>query len=171
MIGTTSRKLWPQPCPEATTCRKLCRSSRVPIKSSADQVGCRSSHTATGLHPAGEIGNTGVVKYAAAFAEYAGAPDRDPADGRTRDRVAQLLLEQGSATTSELSEALGLSCAAIRRHLDAMLADGLVEARERPVRGRRGRGRPAKTFTLTATARESFPHTYDDLATNALRCI
>jgi predicted ArsR family transcriptional regulator len=123
------------------------------------------------LHLAGEIRNTGVVKYAAAFAEYAGAPDRDPADGRTRDRVARLLLEHGSATTSELSEALGLSCAAIRRHLDAMLADGLVEARERPVRGRRGRGRPAKTFTLTATARESFPHTYDDLATNALRWI
>jgi predicted ArsR family transcriptional regulator len=111
------------------------------------------------------------VKYAAALAEQAGPPDRDPADGRTRDRVAQLLLQHGSATTSELSAALGLSCAAIRRHLDAMLADGLVDARERPVRAPRGRGRPAKVFSLTATARDALPHTYDDIATAALRWI
>jgi predicted ArsR family transcriptional regulator len=111
------------------------------------------------------------VKYAASLAERAGPRDRDPVDGRTRDRVAQLLLQRGSATTSELSGALGFSSAAIRRHLDAMLADGLVEARQRPVRGPRGRGRPARVFSLTATARESFPHTYDDIATAALRWI
>ena len=111
------------------------------------------------------------MKNAAVLTEPAGTPDRDPADGRTRDRVAQLLLQHGSATTSELSEELGLSCPAIRRHLDAMLAEGLVEARERPVRGPRGRGRPAKVFTLTAAARDAFPHTYDDLATEALRWI
>jgi predicted ArsR family transcriptional regulator len=105
------------------------------------------------------------------LAERAGSRDREPADGRTRDRVAQLLLQRGSATATELSDALGLSCAAIRRHLDAMLADGMVEARERPVRGPRGRGRPAKVFSLTATARESFPHTYNDIATAALRWI
>src|SRR5262249_23095462 len=124
-----------------------------------------------GLRVGDGISNTGGVKYAARLADRAGAPNRDPVDGRTRDRVAQLLLQHGSATASELSEALGLSCAAIRRHLDAMLADGLVEARERPVRGRRGRGRPAKLFSLTTTARESFPHMYDDLATAALRWI
>jgi predicted ArsR family transcriptional regulator len=111
------------------------------------------------------------VKNTAVLAERAGPVERDPVDGRTRDRVAQLLLQYGSATTSDLSDALGLSCAAIRRHLDAMLADGLVEARERPVRGPRGRGRPAKVFSLTENARESFPHTYDDLATAALRWI
>jgi predicted ArsR family transcriptional regulator len=111
------------------------------------------------------------VKNAAVLAERAGPVERDPVDGRTRDRVAQLLLQYGSAATSELSDALGLSCAAIRRHLDAMLAEGLVEARERRVRGPRGRGRPAKVFSLTESARESFPHTYDDLAAAALRWI
>jgi predicted ArsR family transcriptional regulator len=111
------------------------------------------------------------VKNVAVLAERAGSLDRDPGDGRTRDRVAQLLLQYGSASTSELSDTLGLSCAAIRRHLDAMLAEGLVEARERPVRGPRGRGRPAKVFSLTDSARESFPHTYDDLASAALRWI
>jgi predicted ArsR family transcriptional regulator len=108
-------------------------------------------------------------------------PGREPAggdppagalpDGRTRERVTRLLLERGDATAGELGAALGLSPAAIRRHLDAMLADGLVVARERPVRGRRGRGRPAKVFTLTDTARESLPHHYDDLAGAALRWI
>jgi predicted ArsR family transcriptional regulator len=98
-------------------------------------------------------------------------PSSLAADGRTRNRVAQLLLERGAATASELGVALGLSSAAIRRHLDAMLADGLVEGRERPPRGRRGRGRPAKVFTLTEAARESLPHTYDGLAVAALRWI
>ena len=92
-------------------------------------------------------------------------------DRRTRDRVARLLLEHGPATAAQLGEALGLSPAAIRRHLDAMLADDLVTSRERVQRGPRGRGRPAKVFALTDAAREAFPHTYDGLATAALRWI
>ncbi|UWZ40288.1 ArsR family transcriptional regulator [Dactylosporangium roseum] len=92
-------------------------------------------------------------------------------DVRTRDRVTELLLQQGSATATELGLALGLSPAGVRRHLDAMLAEGLVESRERPDRGRRGRGRPARVFTLTDAAREALPHTYDGLATAALRWI
>jgi predicted ArsR family transcriptional regulator len=95
-----------------------------------------------------------------------------PADGRTRDRVTQLLLEQGTATAAELGTALGLSPAAIRKHLDAMLADGDVVARERPVRGNRRRGRPAKVFTLTDAARLRYGgHTYDGMAASALRWI
>ena len=94
------------------------------------------------------------------------------ADGRTRDRVTQLLLVHGAATAAELGGALRLSPAAIRRHLDAMLADGDVVAAERPVRGHRGRGRPAKVFSLTDEARvRCGTHTYDDLATAALRWI
>ncbi|GAB1646142.1 transcriptional regulator [Krasilnikovia sp. MM14-A1259] len=92
-------------------------------------------------------------------------------DGRTRDRVAQLLLERGAATAAELGAELGLSPAAIRKHLDAMLAESLVEVRERAPRGPRGRGRPAKTFVLTAEAREGFPHFYDGIATAAVRWI
>jgi predicted ArsR family transcriptional regulator len=92
-------------------------------------------------------------------------------DGRTRDRVARLLLERGAATAAELGAQLGLSPAAIRKHLDAMLADDLVEVREARTAGPRGRGRPAKAFVLTAAARESFPHFYDGIATAALRWI
>ncbi|MEV6300840.1 HTH domain-containing protein [Actinoplanes sp. NPDC051861] len=92
-------------------------------------------------------------------------------DGRTRDRVAQLLLERGTATAAELGAELGLSPAAIRKHLDAMQAEQMVETREVRVSGPRGRGRPAKHFMLTAAAREGFPHHYDGIATAALRWI
>jgi predicted ArsR family transcriptional regulator len=93
-------------------------------------------------------------------------------DGRTRDRVAQLLLARGAASAAELGQLLGLSPAAIRRHLDAMLADGDVVAVARPLRRHRGRGRPARLFSLTDEARRRRgTHTYDDLASAALRWI
>jgi predicted ArsR family transcriptional regulator len=86
---------------------------------------------------------------------------------RTRERVASLLLRTGGATAAELGAELGLSPAAVRRHLDAMLADGTVAESEAPPTGRRGR--PARTYTVTDAGREAFPHAYDDLATAALR--
>jgi predicted ArsR family transcriptional regulator len=91
---------------------------------------------------------------------------------RTRARVKALLLEQGAATAAELGESIGLGSAAIRRHLEAMLSDGDVVAREQHVYGQRGRGRPAKVFSLTDAGRVSCgSHTYDDLANEALRWI
>ncbi|HVX42260.1 MAG TPA: metalloregulator ArsR/SmtB family transcription factor [Mycobacteriales bacterium] len=91
------------------------------------------------------------------------------AESRTRECVARLLLERGPQTAATLGQELGVSPAAIRRHLDALLAEGHVEAHERPPLGPRGRGRPAKVFSLTESGRESFPHAYDDLAVSALR--
>jgi predicted ArsR family transcriptional regulator len=97
-------------------------------------------------------------------------PERG-ADSRTRDEVARLLLEHGPATAASLAKRLGLSTAAVRRHLEALAADGLVADREQRPLGphHRGRGRPAREFTLTGPGRQSFPHAYDDLATAALR--
>lgn len=88
-------------------------------------------------------------------------------EGPTRERVAHLLLRTGGATAADLGTALGLSPAAVRRHLDAMLADGSVAESEAPHTGRRGR--PAKIFTITEAGRESFPQAYDSLAASALR--
>jgi predicted ArsR family transcriptional regulator len=99
----------------------------------------------------------------------AGAPAG--ADRRTRERITELLLAEGAATAGQLGEALSLSSAAIRRHLDAMTVEGLVVSRERVQRGQRGRGRPARVFALTDAARENLPHTYDGLAASALRWI
>jgi predicted ArsR family transcriptional regulator len=90
-------------------------------------------------------------------------------DGRTRESVARTLLEHGPVSAADVAESLGLSPAAVRRHLDALLADGEATTRSAPRRGPRGRGRPAKLFLLTAVGRARFGHAYDDLAVAALR--
>ncbi|MGH3793447.1 MAG: helix-turn-helix transcriptional regulator [Pseudonocardiaceae bacterium] len=90
-------------------------------------------------------------------------------DGRTRESVARTLLEHGPVSAAVVAESLGLSPAAVRRHLDALLADGEAAFRSAPRRGPRGRGRPAKLFLLTAIGRARFGHAYDDLAVAALR--
>ncbi|MCY9784586.1 winged helix-turn-helix transcriptional regulator [Nocardiopsis sp. EMB25] len=96
-------------------------------------------------------------------------PDRGGENG-TRARVARLILEQGPITASSLGERLGLTPAAIRRHLDNLTSEGMVEARDaRPVGGRRRRGRPARVFAITEAGRDAFVHAYDDLASSALR--
>ncbi|MCW2585343.1 MAG: putative DNA-binding protein, partial [Frankiales bacterium] len=48
----------------------------------------------------------------------------------TRERVLGLLLELGSATAATLSERLDVTPAGIRRHLDALLTEGVVTTRE-----------------------------------------
>jgi predicted ArsR family transcriptional regulator len=87
----------------------------------------------------------------------------------TRGRIARLILENGPVTAAGLSARLGLTSAAVRRHLDNLLADGLIEARTARTYGNRGRGRPARMFAITDAGRSAFEHAYDDLATSALR--
>ena len=97
------------------------------------------------------------------------AAEAVPHAGGTRERVRSLLLALGPSTAATLSERLGLSPAAIRRHLDALLLDGTVTTREQHVRGLRGRGRPARLYALTEAGHAGGPSSYDDLATSALR--
>jgi predicted ArsR family transcriptional regulator len=87
----------------------------------------------------------------------------------TRGRIARLILENGPVTAASLSARLGLTSAAVRRHLDNLLADGMVEVRTARTYGSRGRGRPARLFAITDAGRSAFEHAYDDLATSALR--
>jgi predicted ArsR family transcriptional regulator len=83
--------------------------------------------------------------------------------------VARTILENGPSTAADLAGRLDLTPAAVRRHLEHLLAEGVVEARERKVYGARGRGRPAKVFALTEAGRDSFDQQYDDLAVQAMR--
>jgi predicted ArsR family transcriptional regulator len=89
----------------------------------------------------------------------------------TRQRVARSILDHGPSTAAELADRLGLTQPAVRRHLDALVAEGVVEPRERRVYGSRGRGRPAKAFALTDDGRDAFDQAYDELAVEALRWI
>ena len=90
-------------------------------------------------------------------------------DAPTRERVARSILENGPSTAAALAERLDLTPAAVRRHLDHLMSEGAVEAREPRSGAVRGRGRPAKVFALTDAGRDRFDQQYDDLAAQALR--
>jgi predicted ArsR family transcriptional regulator len=94
-------------------------------------------------------------------------------DQGTRQRVARSILVDGPSTAAALAQRLDLTPAAVRRHLDQLVDDGAVEAREPRRAGsggvQQGRGRPAKVFALTERGREGFDQQYDDLAVQALR--
>jgi predicted ArsR family transcriptional regulator len=116
-----------------------------------------------------------VKKIGAASAPARGAAGAVPAaagtasSAPTRGQVARLILELGPSTAATLGGRLGLTPAAIRRHLDNLLAEGLIETRTARAYANRGRGRPAKVFVITDAGRSAFEHAYDDLASNALR--
>jgi predicted ArsR family transcriptional regulator len=104
-----------------------------------------------------ELRNTTVVKKT--------EPDR------TRDQVAKAILEGGPATAVDLAARLSITPAGIRRHLDTLMSEGVLEARDpyQTVTSLRGRGRPSKVFVMTDLGREKFEHSYDDLAVSALK--
>lgn len=88
--------------------------------------------------------------------------------------MARRLLESGPATASAIAHELGLTPAAVRRHLDALEAAGYLATHEEAPFGPRsdaprGRGRPAKIYALTSAGRDAFEQVYDDVAIGALR--
>lgn len=90
------------------------------------------------------------------------------AESRTRDRVRRAVGERGPLSARDLADLLGLTPAAVRRHLDALQEEQVIAEHE-PAPGPRGRGRPARTFVLTAVGQAQLSNTYDDVATAALR--
>jgi predicted ArsR family transcriptional regulator len=130
-----------------------------------------------GLPRFDELRNNGVVKNVGEAREAPkGAPQEELAAGMrsdrsTRNRVARSILDHGPSTVAALAERLGLTQAAVRRHLDTLVGDDIVEAREQRVYGARTRGRPAKVFALTDCGRDAFDQSYDKLAADALRWI
>lgn len=88
-------------------------------------------------------------------------------DARTRQRVLAAVLDIGPVSASGVAKVMDLTAAAIRRHFDALEADGLIEVRK--LAGTRtGRGRPARQYVVTSAGHEAISHTYDDLAVDVL---
>lgn len=94
---------------------------------------------------------------------------RTPAEAGTRAEVVQLLLEDGPISATEIGTRLGLSAAGARRHIEALVEQGEAMVASGAGARRRGPGRPAKMFQLTAAGRARLGHAYDDLAGAALR--
>ena len=66
---------------------------------------------------------------------------------------------------AELASRLELTGMGVRRHLDALAAEGLVEP---TACARKGPGRPASGWRLSATGLELFPRRYDTVALDLL---
>ena len=76
---------------------------------------------------------------------------------RTADRLLMLLKTRGAMTTRQLAHALAISVPAVRQHLKAL--EGLVEGEI----VKRGVGRPAQWWRLTAHGQRRFPDTHAEL--------
>ena len=76
-----------------------------------------------------------------------------------------LLRTQPGITVAELARELRLTGMGVRRHLDALAAEGLVT--RMPATGGR-RGRPPVGWRLTTAGQELFPRRYDEFAMELL---
>jgi len=77
----------------------------------------------------------------------------------TRGEIVELLRRQGEMTIHELTEHVEVAPAALRRHLDILAAEGMVEYRA----VRQATGRPHYAFSLTDRAREQLATGYPRL--------
>nr|WP_307868386.1 crosslink repair DNA glycosylase YcaQ family protein [Cellulosimicrobium cellulans] len=90
------------------------------------------------------------------------------ADRRTRERVLELVASAGPVSAADLAATLGLTPAAVRRHLALLEEDDLVAVHDagHPTGMR---GRPARRYVTTSAGQGALSGTYADLATQALR--
>lgn len=94
-----------------------------------------------------------------------------PWESRTRERVLHMVSVDGPVTAVQLGRGLDLTPAAVRRHLDALVEQGLVEAHEPNAGARpsRGRGRPARAYVVSDSGHAALEADYDALAVEVLR--
>ena len=74
-------------------------------------------------------------------------------EATTRRTILQALKKQGELRVEELAELLDVTPSAVRQQLAGMMADGLVDYRER----KGGPGRPRHLYHLTPAAEALFP--------------
>jgi len=86
----------------------------------------------------------------------------------TRERVLGLVASAGPITAADLAATLGVTSAAIRRHLTLLSEDGLIADHEKPGPLDRGRGRPAKSYVATAQGQRALATAYSDVAVEAV---
>lgn len=85
----------------------------------------------------------------------------------TRERILEYVCEHRGARAEELADAFGITAAAVRRHLDNLRADGLVDARA----VRQATGRPYHAYFPTDKATQTIPPAYADLLERMLRSL
>ncbi|QMV39918.1 helix-turn-helix transcriptional regulator [Cohnella cholangitidis] len=81
---------------------------------------------------------------------------KDELDLSTRNRIMQMLKTSGELTTKDLTEQLGITGMAVRRHISNLERENLIES----TTVRIPMGRPAAVYRLTDQADDFFPKNY-----------
>ena len=82
----------------------------------------------------------------------------------TAHAVLSIIKRQGHAAANDLAAALSITGMAVRKHLTALCASGLVTFDTQ----RRPRGRPVRLYRLTEAGHDVFPKDYENLALTVL---
>lgn len=86
---------------------------------------------------------------------------------RTRDRVLGAVLEHGPVSAADLGELLGFTPAAVRRHLDTLTTESLIEVKHIS-NAASGAGRPARRYVVSPHGQAHLGNDYLALAREAL---
>ncbi|MEY2978745.1 MAG: iron-sulfur cluster biosynthesis transcriptional regulator SufR [Prochlorotrichaceae cyanobacterium] len=87
-----------------------------------------------------------------------------PLQPSTKDDILRYLLRKGQSSVQDLSDDLGISPQAIRRHLKDLEAETLIVHQSVSS----GMGRPQHVYQLSKTGRSYFPEAYDRFALDLL---
>ncbi|WP_316568216.1 metalloregulator ArsR/SmtB family transcription factor [Neobacillus sp. YIM B06451] len=85
----------------------------------------------------------------------------------TKERILELLKKETSMTVVSLTNHLNITHMAIRKHLNVLETDGLVNSRE----ARQPMGRPLQIYSLSAKGEALFPKNYEGITLEFLQDI
>lgn len=85
-------------------------------------------------------------------------------ESSTRRKLLDLLKMNGDCTVAELASRLGLTAMAVRKHIQTLERDGLVQSYQ----VRQAMGRPLRRYVLHDRADDLFPKNYPQLALELL---
>lgn len=83
----------------------------------------------------------------------------------TRDQILHMLKTKGSLSVSDMALELGITEMAVRRHLNTLERDNLIQS----TLVRQAMGRPTNIYSLSANADELFPRNYSHFTLDFLR--
>ncbi|MCE7793035.1 transcriptional regulator [Salipaludibacillus sp. CUR1] len=85
----------------------------------------------------------------------------------TRDQILSLLKKKKQMTVSTIAKELSITEMAVRRHLNTLERDNVVET----TLLRQAMGRPTNVYQLSTSGQELFPRNYGELTIDLLRTI
>ncbi|EIT86151.1 DeoR family transcriptional regulator [Fictibacillus macauensis ZFHKF-1] len=82
----------------------------------------------------------------------------------TKEKLLQLLKKEQQSTVALLAKHMGITEMAVRKHLNVLDRDGLLQVQEM----KQPMGRPIAVFSLSAKGKAQFPNNYETLTTELL---